>query len=209
MCMPLWTAYQPGPGLFTNSTPPTIAQGLVFVGISGGDEWFFGGTLVAFDAAGVQGCSGTPRRCVAIWRAPTDAGDRTPGSGGRQAVREGHVQRRGQREDGVARFRCRCLLHVSATVHAALERAGEQLRTSPAVANGVVYVRPGTAGFAAFDGAGNVGCSGSPKTCTPLVAWNTTPDVSSPVIAGGVVYAIPPHTPSVHAALIQVPSLDI
>jgi outer membrane protein assembly factor BamB len=63
------------------------------------------------------------------------------------------------------------------------------VESSPAVANGVVYVGSDDHNLYAFDATGNTNCSGSPKTCSPL--W-TAPTggsvVSSPAVANGVVY---------------------
>ena len=61
--------------------------------------------------------------------------------------------------------------------------------SSPAVANGVVYVGSNDNKLYAFDAAGHTNCSGIPKTCTPL--WTATTGarvVSSPAVANGVVY---------------------
>jgi hypothetical protein len=61
---------------------------------------------------------------------------------------------------------------------------------SPAVANGVVYVGSVQGKLYAFSAVGTTGCSGTPKTCTPL--WtgtspsNTT--YASPAVANGMVY---------------------
>jgi hypothetical protein len=57
--------------------------------------------------------------------------------------------------------------------------------SSPAVANGVVYVDSDK--LYAFDAAGITNCSGSPKTCAPL--WTAATSGSrSPAVANGVVY---------------------
>jgi outer membrane protein assembly factor BamB len=62
--------------------------------------------------------------------------------------------------------------------------------SSPAVANGVVYVGSVEGELYAFDAAGATGCSGAPKTCSPL--WTATTGgaiySSSPAVANGVVY---------------------
>jgi outer membrane protein assembly factor BamB len=60
---------------------------------------------------------------------------------------------------------------------------------SPAVANGFVYIGGSDGTLYVFDAAGNTGCSGTPKTCTPL--W--TAEVggtlgASAVVAGSIVY---------------------
>jgi outer membrane protein assembly factor BamB len=61
--------------------------------------------------------------------------------------------------------------------------------SSPAVANGVVYVASADHKLYAFDAAGVTNCSGAPTTCTPL--WSATTGgfvTSSPAVANGVVY---------------------
>src|SRR5882724_539111 len=44
---------------------------------------------------------------------------------------------------------------------------GSFVESSPAVANGVVYVGSDDGLLYAFDAAGGTGCSGGPTTCTP------------------------------------------
>ncbi len=59
--------------------------------------------------------------------------------------------------------------------------------STPAVANGVVYVSAGS--LYAYDAAGNTNCSGTPKVCTPL--WKgqvNSASYSSPNVVNGVVY---------------------
>ena len=60
-CSPLWTARLSS--FFDNS--PAIANGMVFAG--GGDSFTGAGKLFAFDAAGSQGCGGSPRTCAPLW----------------------------------------------------------------------------------------------------------------------------------------------
>jgi outer membrane protein assembly factor BamB len=61
--------------------------------------------------------------------------------------------------------------------------------SSPAVANGVVYVGSQDAKLYAFDAEGSENCSEIPKTCTPLFAGTTANGISSsPAVANGVVY---------------------
>jgi outer membrane protein assembly factor BamB len=66
---------------------------------------------------------------------------------------------------------------------------GDAVMSSPAVANGVVYVGSTDNDLYAFDAAGVSGCSGTPTTCAPL--WTATTDGSifaSPAVSNGVVY---------------------
>jgi outer membrane protein assembly factor BamB len=60
--------------------------------------------------------------------------------------------------------------------------------SSPAVANGVVYIGSAGGNLYAFSAAGTTGCSGTPKTCSPLWAGTTGPSSSAPAVANGVVY---------------------
>jgi outer membrane protein assembly factor BamB len=62
--------------------------------------------------------------------------------------------------------------------------------SSPAVANGVVYVGSEDHNLYAFDATGTTNCSGSPKSCSPLWTARTGGAIgdSSPAVANGVVY---------------------
>ncbi len=68
-------------------------------------------------------------------------------------------------------------------------QTGAATTSSPAVAQGVLYISTSTGELRAFDAAGSTGCSGTPKTCTPL--WTAVLggfSMSSPAVSGGVVY---------------------
>ena len=64
------------------------------------------------------------------------------------------------------------------------------MHSSPAIANGVVYVGSADSKVYAFDVAGILNCSGTPKTCAPL--WTGGAGVngvySSPTIVDGTLY---------------------
>lgn len=67
------------------------------------------------------------------------------------------------------------------------------VQSSPAVANGVVYVGSGDGNLYAFDAAGIIGCSGRPTVCNPLSGFYTNDNGSvhgnsSPAVSGGWVY---------------------
>jgi hypothetical protein len=62
-----WTAVLP-----PSASAPVVAGGRVYVG--GGDYPNGRGALMAFDAAGHEGCSGTPRVCTPIWYETTSSG---------------------------------------------------------------------------------------------------------------------------------------
>jgi len=66
---------------------------------------------------------------------------------------------------------------------------GSVVRSSPAVANGVVYVGSGDGKLYAFDAAGSTNCTVTPTSCNPL--WTGTAGnavFSSPAVANGRVY---------------------
>jgi outer membrane protein assembly factor BamB len=67
---------------------------------------------------------------------------------------------------------------------------GGVVESSPAVANGVVYVGSNDRKLYAFDATGSAGCAGTPKKCAPL--WTSVGTgasiFSSPVVVNGVVY---------------------
>ncbi|MEP6624382.1 MAG: right-handed parallel beta-helix repeat-containing protein, partial [Acidimicrobiia bacterium] len=66
---------------------------------------------------------------------------------------------------------------------------GGAITSSPAVANGVVYIGSADHTLTAYDAAGTTQCSGVPKTCSPLWTATTGGAVSSsPAILAGVVY---------------------
>jgi len=63
------------------------------------------------------------------------------------------------------------------------------IASSPAVAGGVVYVGNDFGNLYAFAANGVTGCSGSPKTCSPLWTAATGSSIKSPpTVASGVVY---------------------
>lgn len=67
---------------------------------------------------------------------------------------------------------------------------GDDLYSSPTVANGVVYVSGAEGALFAYDAAGQQNCSGTPRVCAPLWTTAITGVFTSaePVVANGVVY---------------------
>jgi len=138
VCRPLWTASLGddggGPHLASVHTP-AVSDGVVFVTNRT--------TLYAFDASGTAGCSGEPKVCAPLW-------------------------------------------------NATLTTAYDTYTYTPTVAGGIVYVVSGDRLYA-FDAAGVAGCSGVPKVCAPRWTGPVTASIgaeySSPVVAGGMVYA--------------------
>jgi outer membrane protein assembly factor BamB len=194
-CAPLWTAQTGGPV----GSSPTVANGVVYVASE--DH-----SLYAFDAAG-NNCSGTPKTCAPLWTGATGGTipiDSSP------AVANGVVyigaaagaslgQLGGVPISALEAFdatgtgcsgtpkTCARLWTSSGSV--------SQVNSSPMVANGLVFFGSSTTHALTLDGytaAGTTGCSGAPKTCSPV--WTSAgivgngPWNSSPAAANGAVY---------------------
>ena len=180
MCSPLWSA----------SPPTSLAYG--GLSVAGGRVFIagYGQTLYAYDAAGSHGCTGSPSTCSPLWSASVGDTRNTP------AVADGVVYI--TNTAGVLRAFdaagatgctgspkvCTALWTYPAAV------SGYGVTGSPAIANGVVYTVTPDSSFRAFDAAGAIGCSGTPKTCSPLWSANTgkISSTASPVVVDGTVY---------------------
>jgi outer membrane protein assembly factor BamB len=177
-CDPLWTG---AAGTAIAYSSPAIANGVVYIG-----SWQ--GNLYAFDAAGVTGCSGTPKTCTPLWTAAM-AGASIASS---PTVVAGVVYVGGTNDklyafDAAGVAGCSGSPKTCAPLWTAT--TGGWIEASPAVANGVVYIGSGNDLLYAFDAAGSTRCSGSPKTCAPLWTGATGGYISSsPAVANGVVY---------------------
>ena len=166
-----------GHGAVMHSSP-TVAGGKVYAGFSDG-------SLVAFDAAGVSGC--TIGVCDPLWSAKT--GDdivSTP------AVADGRVFV-GSLDNKLYAFGADGTTNCTGTpAHCAplwTGVTGDDVRSSPVVVGGVVYVGSYAKKLFAFDAAGVTNCTGTPVVCKPLwTAATTAPTESSPAVANGIVY---------------------
>jgi hypothetical protein len=179
-CAPLFT------GIVAVGQPhgtPAVGGGTVYVTSGNGSA----GALSAFDAEGVQGCSGNPTQCTPRWTA-TVAGI----VNGSPALADGRVYVGGadgrlsvfdaSGTQGCAGSPRVCLPLWTAT-------PGGQLDGTPAIAGGLVYVTSSNGNVDAYDAAGSAGCSGVPKTCAPRWHASTPGPVSaSPAVVDGVLY---------------------
>ena len=184
-CTPLWTAIT---GQYASW--PTIANAVVYVGSS--DNSGSTNTLFAFDAGGNTGCAGTPKLCTPLWTANVGVG--SFGSGTSSPAVANGVLYLGASDGKLYAFDAAGSTGCTGTpkVCAPLWTANTgvyPVYSSPAVANGVVYVGSNDDRLYAFDAAGSTGCTGTPKVCTPLwVATFNEGVMSSPAVANGVVY---------------------
>jgi hypothetical protein len=184
-CEPLWSAVS---GAVDSS--PAISNGVVYVNdfTTHGEEPPTG-TLRAFDAAGVTGCSGVPKTCAPLWTAEIGPSRSSP------AVANGVVyvvvNATLSAFDAAGTTGCSGTPKVCSPLWTA--SPGGITSSSPAVANGVVYVHFNTSGPSSsiygFDAGGTTGCSGTPKVCAALWTANTESfGATSPAVANGVVY---------------------
>ncbi len=189
-CKPLWTGTTPRAGAIAFSSP-AVANGMVYIGSAN----FGGGYLSAF-STGTANCSGTPKTCKPLWTAVTDGS--SPASS--PAVANGVVYI-GSEGHTLYAFSAAGTANCSGTRTKTCKplwtgpRSAAGPLTSPAVANGVVYVEANNDRLYAFSAAaGAANCSGTRKTCKPLWTGHI-PSVtgislfSSPAVANGVVYA--------------------
>jgi hypothetical protein len=149
-CSPLWSSTSPT--LFA----PAVAKGVVYtVSYAHGE----GHRLRAYDAAGVEGCTGVPKICAPLWTSTTTlvpVGNEglTPADGetSAPAVANGVVYVVGI-DHTMCGILCTTIPHLFA-----------------------------------FDGSGVQGCAGTPKQCTPLfdaAGAQGFKTFSEPVVANG------------------------
>jgi outer membrane protein assembly factor BamB len=199
-CEPVWTGATPG-GFLAPVPGVTVGRIQRAATVSGGVAYVVpdNQTLYAFDAAGVEGCSGVPKVCTALWTAPLlgldgepaedgDQGDSPAVVGGRVYVTAGDGSL--QVFDAAGSTGCAGTPKVCTPLWSGDLGGGPS--GSAAVSGGKVYVNGGTA-LAAFDALGVTGCSGTPVVCSPL--W-TAPHAASgvettPAVSGNRVYVRP------------------
>ncbi|MDQ1479100.1 MAG: hypothetical protein QOE62_4329 [Actinomycetota bacterium] len=137
-------------------------------------------TLEAFDARGVSGCSGSPKKCAPLWTAATSAGAVSLDVG------NGFVYVTTAAGELLA-FDAGGVTDCSGTpkkCNAVWSASGLAVGSArPAITDTFVYAPVGQ-GISVFDAGGVDGCSGMPKTCTAL--WSVAG--WSPAVANGVLY---------------------
>ena len=200
-CSPLWTAPL-NAGVVDQRTAPAVANGVVYIASDPGPATGPNvpqGSLYAFDANGLTGCSGTPKVCQPLWSAPLNTGDITTWS---PIVANGMVYLTGEQGPSLTQASTGAVEAFDAsgvTNCSGTPKVCQPLWTSasdvgysmPAVANGVLYTTGIEDTLYAFSANGTSDCSGTPTTCSPL--WTATLGTTalsdvSPVVSGGVVY---------------------
>jgi outer membrane protein assembly factor BamB len=180
VCSPLWTGSAGGANV---AKTVAVVNGVAYVpagNIAG---------VYAFDAAGSNGCSGSPKTCVPLWRA-SKGGTSATVVGGRLYSQDQYGL---YAFDAAGATPCQGIPKVCAPLWT--YSIGGTFYGVPAVANGTIYVGHSTSGsqvlLSAFDAAGSSGCSGTPKVCSPLWQSSTLSylgNPSSPAVANGVAF---------------------
>jgi hypothetical protein len=174
----LWTAVLPGVG----SPDIAVADGIVVTTA----QTPTGKVVVAYDAAGVKNCSGTPTVCTPLWVSDpwTGAGfDAAPALANGVLYRAVGDQLRAYDLHGVKG--CSGTPVVCQKLWVGAVGPGV---TAPAVANNVVYTSASDGTVQAYDAQGVTGCSATTRVCGPL--WQTNlGSVAGPVeVSGGRIY---------------------
>jgi outer membrane protein assembly factor BamB len=175
-CTPLWTATTGGMILGS----PAYSNSKVYVGS-------MDGKLYAFDATGVTGCSGVVpnKTCLPLWTAASGSIQNSSPAVAGGVVYVGSDDFDLYAFDAAGVTGCSGVLPNKTCTPLWHGVTGSWVVSSPAVANGVVYV--GSADHKLYAYA--VGCNTGGGFCSPLWTATTGNEVnSSPAVANGVVY---------------------
>jgi outer membrane protein assembly factor BamB len=194
VCAPLWTATWFCNGVITCefSGSPAVVEGTVYVATEQSDELLKLGALFAFDAAGVEACSGRPPRCEPLWIGyagaepwgPAVVGDTVYVTDYERDPDGGNLRRDLLAYDGSTTTHCYVDPEVDNPPWCPPIWSSDGLSYPvgpPSVANGVVYAINSDGSVLAFDAAGVRGCRGAPTVCDPVwvsaagIGWVTAP----------------------------------
>lgn len=176
----LWTASTAG-GVYAVGEGVVLTVNPVYIG-----SIDVGSQLVAYDAAGVTNCSGSPVVCQPLWFSDVWTGG---GSEAPPAIVNGTVYRavgdQLRAYDLHGNTNCSGVPKVCQKLWVGGTGAGIN---APAVAGGLVFASDATGHVKAFDAAGFTGCSATTRVCGPLWDANVGGAVGAPEVAGGRVY---------------------
>ena len=181
VCAPMWTTTG-APVSVGNDGSPAVANGVLYLAS--------GSTLYAFDAAGLSGCSGTPKTCAPLWTAALSS------PGATTVAVSGGIVYVGTTDSGLYAFGAAGTANCSTRTTA---KTCAPLWTAPvdadalAVANGVVYAATNDTLYALDAAApGNCPGTGTTRTCTLAPLWTSADSAyvltGSLTVANGVVY---------------------
>jgi outer membrane protein assembly factor BamB len=189
-CAPLWSGILDDNGLVSDIvSSPAVANGVVYVATRDSGPHDLDGRLWAFDAAGVTNCSGAPKSCTPLWSGQIGTSFSSP-TVANEVVYVGSDDGNLYAFDAAGSTNCSGSPKSCTPLWTAFAGSGglSGIESSPAVANGVVYVTSFDGKLYAFDAAGTTNCSGSPKSCAPLWTASASFSSSSPAVVNGVVY---------------------
>jgi outer membrane protein assembly factor BamB len=208
LCSPLWMGFPLEQGFSMNSSA-AVANGLVVQGGNPNPIVYVGssdGNLYAFDANGVQNCTISHgfKGCQPLWVGPTSTIYYSSSIGSSPAVAGGVVYVGADTAasannlfafdaNGPFDGKANCTIIQGTTTWSCepfwVGATSGQVDSSPAVANGVVYVGADNGYLYAFDAIGMSGCSGTPVVCQPLGKVKTNDAKgSSPAVSNGFIY---------------------
>lgn len=191
VCSPTWTATLP----FENrtGTPPVVADGRVYVGGGIGTD----AVVLGFDAAGSQGCSGSPLVCTPVWKGTWNAAPLfTPRLD--LAVADGRLYASTPDLSSQLGAPPSITSVLDLSTHQGCSGSAPEVCTPrfsastdrgglpPVVVDGVLYLGSST-GASAFDATGATNCSGTPRTCQPLRTFGAPAAASSLAVSDGLV----------------------
>ena len=134
VCTALWTASVGG----ALSSSPAVADGVVYIGSAFPDR-----KLYAFDANGTTNCNGIPATCAPLWTATMSRSVLSSPAVAHSVVYVGSTDHHVYAFDGAGTTNCGGIPTTCRPLWAAAVNGPVQ-RSSPAVANGFVYVVSGT-----------------------------------------------------------------
>ncbi|MBV9953382.1 MAG: PQQ-binding-like beta-propeller repeat protein [Acidimicrobiia bacterium] len=194
-CQPLWKAVLGGkPG------SPVVSRGVLYVGTD--QDAPKHDLLYAFDAAGVEGCSSSPKVCQPLWRSTSDAGATPAVAGGlvyaattNEAVGGGAIETLAAFDaagtDGCSGTPKRCSPRWLYQAEDACECV---MAGPPSIADGRLFVfstfccsmQSADTDLLTFDADGHDGCTGTePRRCQPIRRQTVDPyfDRTHPPVA--------------------------
>ncbi len=188
VCAPMWTTTGV-PKFVGNTGSPAIANGVIYIA---------NGSLYAFDAAGSENCSGTPKVCAPLWTGTISNGSTYSAPAvANGIVYVGAVNSGLYAFDATGSTNCSTGAAVRTCAPLWIATTSSGIEGTPAVAYGLVYAVSPDGVLSAFAAArpGNCPGTGIAKTCARAPLWTTAADTggysvtSSPAVANGVVFS--------------------
>ena len=188
VCAPMWTTTGV-PKFVGNTGSPAIANGVIYIA---------NGSLYAFDAAGSENCSGTPKVCAPLWTGTISNGSTYSAPAvANGIVYVGAVNSGLYAFDATGSTNCSTGAAVRTCAPLWIATTSSGIEGTPAVAYGLVYAVSPDGVLSAFAAVrpGNCPGTGSAKTCARAPLWTTAADTggysvtSSPAVANGVVFS--------------------